>query len=376
VVAALWLSFAPAYAQSPDLLAQHVVGNYKVNRAREALDNDYEAVRSDAIRFAEGFTEEQLRAACADAFARSGLSDVKIDHAGNVLALRKGSRVGPTVVVAVRLPAGGGEQGERVRIQGARLSGPGVADSYTVALLLGSVRALNSARVEILGDILFVVNSGRDTSQRWKSLQTVLESPAYKGRISAFIEFQPSAVNDIITASPATRRYRVHLAGATAANALAREIEKIPQARAFTAIQSEPEPAFDFELQSDSAADLNQADAAVRNLVEQAAQTSHGLRTNLEILQDFPAAGTHVSRNIVQLATAVIKELRLEPDYRSKLSDAGAAMSLGIPAIGIGSVVAGGKPYSHEEWIDVERVSMGQSATVVLAVALSVTGVR
>ena len=90
-----------------------------------------------------------------------------------------------------------------------------------------------------------------------------------------------------------------------------------------------------------------------------------------EILNSVPAAGdepavqTHVSLDVVQVATAVIKELGGQPTYRSGISEVRLPMSMGIPAIAIG---AGARA-------DLEQNAVGHTAAVVSSVLLSLAGI-
>ena len=373
------LFVSSASAQSPDILAQHIVGNYRVQKAREMLDMDYDAIRMDAVRFAEARTAEELTAACADAFKQSGLLDVTRDDEGNVLGLRKGSTGDRTIAIAVRLPSRGSED-HHIRVQDSRLTGAGIADSYTLALFLDSIRVLNAARIETAGNILFVITAGSNMADRRKFLETLIESSNYKGRISAFVEFEPLATNAIITESPASRLYRISLSGTlTEVDTLQSELGGIPSVHSVRSSRTSSGSQIHVEAQAAGGTGFAGVDSDLRRIMQEMSRRAPDLQATVETVAEFPAARTNVSLTIVQLATGVMKELHLEPDLRSKFSDAGVAMNAGIPSIGIGSIATDGPPSApsrNEEWIDVQKDAPGLSGAILIAVGAAFVGVR
>lgn len=91
------------------------------------------------------------------AMEREGLS-VTVDSIGNVIGVRKGRGGGPSVVFAAHLdivhPLG---TDLRVRRNGDTLHAPGIFDnSASVANMLAVIRALNAAKIESQGDLIFI----------------------------------------------------------------------------------------------------------------------------------------------------------------------------------------------------------------------------
>jgi putative aminopeptidase FrvX len=97
---------------------------------------------------------------------------------------------------------------------------------------------------------------------------------------------------------------------------------------------------------------------------------------NLQPLPDEVAASTHVSLNLVQLATAVITESGLKPVYQTGISPASVPMRLGIPSIALGCGASGGAPHTTEEWIDIGNETAVRGVTVTLTVLLAVAGLN
>jgi len=75
----------------------------------------------------------------------------------------------------------------------------------------------------------------------------------------------------------------------------------------------------------------------------------------------------------VAAAAAAVAHFGYTPSYEDSSTDANIPMSLGIPAIRIGSGGRGGRAHSLDEWIDVEREEslrgMGASLLTILAAA-------
>jgi len=88
---------------------------------------------------------------------REGLS-VTTDSIGNVIGVRKGRGGGPSIVFAAHLdivhPLG---TDLKVRRNGDTLHAPGIFDnSASVANMLAVIRALNAAKIETQGDLIFI----------------------------------------------------------------------------------------------------------------------------------------------------------------------------------------------------------------------------
>jgi acetylornithine deacetylase/succinyl-diaminopimelate desuccinylase-like protein len=117
----------------------------------------------------------------------AGLSDVSIDHEGNVLALRKGTRPGPAVVVSAHLDTVFPEGTPiKVRREGDRLHAPGVGDDSTgLATLLSMARAMNTAGVRTGRDILFVGTVGEEGLGDLRGVRHLF-TQAHGRRIGAF----------------------------------------------------------------------------------------------------------------------------------------------------------------------------------------------
>ena len=83
---------------------------------------------------------------------------VSVDSIGNVIGVRAGTGGGPTIVFAAHLDIVHAlETNLKVRVAGDSLHGPGIFDnSASVANMLATIRALNSAKIRTRGNLVFV----------------------------------------------------------------------------------------------------------------------------------------------------------------------------------------------------------------------------
>ena len=115
-----------------------------------------------------------------------------------------------------------------------------------------------------------------------------------------------------------------------------------------------------------------QAAAAAENA---ARSTREGpVTVAVEPIGDRPAGHTPAGAEIVQLATAAVAAHGYAPKHEYSSTDANIPMSLGIPAIKIGSGGRGGRAHSLEEWIDVEKGESLRGMSASLAAILAVAG--
>jgi acetylornithine deacetylase/succinyl-diaminopimelate desuccinylase-like protein len=353
-------------------------------------------------------------AARADAFLAMaeahGLKDLRIDAEGNVTGLRPGADNGPLICVAAHLdtvfPPG---TDLTVRREGSRLYAPGVGDdTRSLAVLLAWLRAMDAAGVRTRADLLFVADVGEEGPGDLRGMRYLFQKGPYKDRISAFITVDSPDMERIAVGGVGSKRYRVtfkgpggHSYGAfglvnpmfAVADAIARlgriEVPASPKTTYSASvtgggqsINSIPNNVWtEFDLRSESPDDLARLEAMFRNLVEKSVATENSTRSTqngritaeIEKIGDRPAGRTDVTGELVRLAHAAISAHGFRPGFEYSSTDANIPMSLGIPAIKIGSGGTGGRGHSLEEWIDVAPDpsirGMAAGLTTVLAIA-------
>ena len=355
--------------------------------------------------------QEQKRAQAFLEMARAhGLQKLEIDSEGNVTGMRPGVGNGPLICIAAHLdtvfPAG---TDVTVRREGTKLFAPGVGDdTRSLAVLLAWLRALDSAGVKTRADVLVVADVGEEGQGDLRGMRHLFQKGPYKDRISAFITVDSPDMDHIAVGGVGSKRYRVtfkgpggHSYGAfglvnpmfAMADAITRlgriQVPSRPKTTysasvtgGGTSINSIPNAVWtEFDLRSEAPAELARLEAAFLALIDQAVTAENAARSTrngaieAELLKigDRPAGRTDPDQELVQLARAAISAHGFQPSFEHSSTDANIPMSLGIPAIKIGSGGTGGRGHSLEEWIDVapEQSLRGMAAGLATLLALA-----
>jgi tripeptide aminopeptidase len=103
--------------------------------------------------------QEKERAAAIEKLLRKyKLTNVHYDAAGNLIALRKGTGGGPTIVFDAHMDTVF-QPGLKIKVsmRDGRLFAPGIGDdTRNIEALLASIRALNAAKIKTKGDLIFL----------------------------------------------------------------------------------------------------------------------------------------------------------------------------------------------------------------------------
>ena len=380
-------------------------------QACEVMRAEHARTVADIITLTEiaapPFAEERRAAAYLEMLDAHGLDEVSQDEVGNVMGLRRGFGNGDILVVAAHLdtvfPAG---TDVRVRREGTRLFAPGVGDdTRSLAVNLAFLRAMDAAGIRTRHDILFVGDVGEEGLGDLRGIRHLFAHHPKRDRIRAFFTVDSPDVDRIVTGGIGSRRYRVTFRGpgghsfaafgmvnpmyamADAARTLA--AIKVPREPVTThcvsvvgggtSINAIPETVtMEVDLRSASAEQLGKLEKQFLAGVEQAVAAENTAREGTivaELLQvgDRPAGHTPNGAPIARLASAAVAAEGYAPSFEWSSTDANIPMSLGIPALRIGSGGTGGRAHSLEEWIDVEIESslrgMRASLATILAVA-------
>ncbi|MBY0335915.1 MAG: M20/M25/M40 family metallo-hydrolase [Acetobacteraceae bacterium] len=380
-------------------------------RAAAVLREEHERTVADIIRLTEipapPFQEERRAAAYLEMLRDHGLEEVAQDEVGNVMGLRRGFGNGDVLVVAAHLdtvfPAG---TDVTVRREGTKLFAPGVGDdTRSLAVNLAFLRAMDAAGIRTRHDILFVGDVGEEGLGDLRGIRHLFAHHPKRERIRGFLTVDSPDVDRIVTGGIGSRRYRVTFRGpgghsfaafglvnpvyamAEAARGLA--AVKVPREPVTThcvsviaggtSINAIPETAvMEVDLRSASEAELKRLDDAFLRIVKDAVAAENGARegtitADVKLVGDRPAGHTPNGAPIAKLAAAAVAAEGYVPSFEWSSTDANVPMSLGIPALRIGSGGRGGRAHSLEEWIDVEIEEslrgMRASLATILAVA-------
>jgi acetylornithine deacetylase/succinyl-diaminopimelate desuccinylase-like protein len=411
LLAALVMSGSVAFAQNAGPRVDAILSSAPFRDARTFLENDHDRFVRELTTLTEipapSFKEQKRGAAYLEMLRAAKLVDVETDPEGNVMGVRKGTANGPMLAVLAHLDTVFPE-GTYVTVtrSGNRLLAPGSGDDTgALALMLSVIRAMDAAKIQTRGDILFVGNVGEEGEGDLRGVKYLLQKGKYKDRIKSFISIDGGTQDGIVTGALGSRRYRVtfkgpggHSYGAfglvspafAMGNAMAKfsrlQVPATPRTTfnvgvvgGGTSVNSIPTAMhMDVDMRSESPEELHKIDEAflkiVRDAVDEenrARSTSEGkIVADVKLIGDRPSGTTPRTAYIVQAAAAVSRAFGFNPSFDIASTDANVPISMGIPAITIGRG-AGGRSHSLDEWIDVTKEKNVQAGSVVLATILA-----
>ncbi|MGQ0766860.1 MAG: M20/M25/M40 family metallo-hydrolase [Gemmatimonadota bacterium] len=368
------------------------VTNSAVAAALERIRADNEWTLSQQVSICEipapPFKEAVRAAEMKRRFESHGLTRVRLDEEGNVIAERRGSGQGPTVVLSGHLDTVFPEGTDvRVRREGTMFRGPGIGDDCRgLAVLLAVARALNMEKVTHPGTILFVATVGEEGPGNLRGVRALFKSPPE--RIDAFISIDGTGLG-LTTAAVGSMRYLIqyegpggHSYGAfgmpNPIHALGRAIAKIsdfqvprsPRTTFNVGIVSggtsvntiSPVGAMEVDMRSESPQELAAIDARFKQVIQQALDEENARWPNARAesrvalrITDMgvrPAAAPGDSTGIARVAIAAGKALGFTPETGASSTDSNIPMSLGVPAITIDGGGTGRGAHSLSESYD------------------------
>lgn len=381
---------------------------------RAAIDNQYDQVLADLVRITETpappFKEEKRAALFAQMLRDAGLTDVSIDPEGNVLALRPGLTDGPVFVVSAHLDTVFPE-GTPIKVtrEGERLLAPGIGDdSLGLASMLAWVRVLEAGRIATRQPILFVGTVGEEGPGDLRGVRYLLTKGQWKGRIGTFLSIDNADAGRVVNGAVGSRRYRLgfkgpggHSYGAFGiVNPMAAMAEavrgiyaiKVPAeprttyaasvVKGGTSVNSIPDLVqLEVDMRSSDPAALQQlerellvaAEAGVA--AENAARsvTAGSISLAPELIGDRPAGGTPPDHPLVRDALAAAQAAGFAARLDDSSTDSNIPMSLGIPALTIGTGAGGGRTHSLDEYLETGRERFVAGVSVGLAIILAQT---
>lgn len=411
----------PALAQAPDpeydaavrALAERPEVREALAVARR-LERTAEAVLIELTEIpAPPFGEADRGRRFAELLRATGLDDVTVDAAGNVVARRpgvagRGATVagrGATAVVAhldTVFPPG---TDVTVRRRGDRLYAPGIGDDARgLVVLLVIAEALERAGVRTRDDILFVGSVGEEGLGDLRGVRHLL-GPAGPS-IDQFIAIDGGSDETVVNQALGSRRYRVTVTGpgghswgdfglANPAHALARAVDYFTRAAAAvigigmsasynvgrigggTSVNAVPGESWaEVDLRSTSAERLDQLDAALHSSVTRAVDEHNRarhrgapLRVRTAPIGDRPSGVVDPRTPLVRRALAATRFFGLRPRLSAASTDANLAISMGIPAVTLGRGGASGGAHSLNEWWSPRDAHIATQRALLLLVA-------
>ena len=368
--------------------------------------------------------EGRRAAHLAELFREIGLSDVSIDHAGNVQGwlIPDGTREtlkdsltvagngnAPVVLAAHLDTVFGADVDVAVERRGQRLEGPGISDNARgLAALVAVAEAMVAARVPVARPILFAATVGEEGSGDLRGVKHLLNGK-HDVTPAAFIALDGAGLDRVIHRALGSKRYHVTFRGpgghswaafgvANPANAVGRAaalLADLPTQQAprttcavvrlggGTGLNSIPQEAwFDLDLRSEDPRALAQLDVTVRAALDRAADDenrrrtagSPSLRVEIQLLGDRPSGMTARVHPLVQAAVAANRALGRDAELASASTDADVPIALGIPAIALGAGGKAGDAHLATEWYENVEGALGIIRALLVTAAMAEVG--
>ena len=403
----------PPVLEHVQAAVNQLVASDVVKAAIEAVKRDDEKTLADQIAITEveapPFHEEVRAKDFVRRLEELGLK-ASIDEEGNVLARRSGKGNGPTLVLAAHLdtvfPAG---TNPKVRREGNRYLAPGISVvARGLAAILQVLRTLQEFKIETVGDILFVGSVGEEGNGDLRGSKYLFNKSGI--HIDGFISVDGVNVNRVLCGATGSKRYRVHYDGPgghswnafgtpSAIHAIGRAIAKIADIQTV----SDPKTTFtcgtikggtpvntiaahcevDVDMRSVAMEDLMKVEETILAAFEEAvaeanarwtkAPESSYVKLTKTKIGDRPAGQRPAACPAVTAALEGAQALGIEVTWTgSSSTDCNLPMSLGIPAVCLGT---GGHTYNEhslKEYFDSTDMHLGPQ--LALLTVLGITG--
>jgi len=375
------------------------------NRADLKGANDYiDQNRDGILREWIAITEinapsghEQERAKYIEGLLRSyHLSDVHYDSAGNLIAVRKGTGGGPSIVFDAHMDTVF-QPGLQIKatVREGKVYAPGIGDdTRNVEALLATIRALNEAKIKTRGNLVFVFTVEEETS--FKGVSNYVKEN--KGKIDQYVALD-GGYEGFTYAGIGINWYRHHFIGPgghtrsrtppySATLPLARAIERIYQLPVPTNPSSNlnigmlggsevvnakaADAWFTVDLRSTSNDVLADLESKIKSILDEEAAKA-GMTAKTDVISKSPAASLpgHRESYLVRMSEAVHRVMGFDPPITNAGSNNGnIALLAGISAISTGAGPCDGS-HSLAENCEIEPIYKGIKKVMLLEVALA-----
>ncbi|MEZ5356706.1 MAG: M20/M25/M40 family metallo-hydrolase [Bryobacteraceae bacterium] len=381
---------------------------------------DYLRSHNDAhldlqVRIAEipapTFHEAERAEFMAEAFRRAKLHDVEIDAKGNVIGWRPGRRPEALLLAAHLDISFAPGVVTKVRKEGARWHGPGLADdSRGLACLIAIAEALDHAGIETERTIAFVANVGEEGLGDLAGVRYLFEESPHKARFRAFISIDGTSPARIVNGGTSVKRYRVtargpgghsygnfgrpspvHAIGNMVARLAAMEVPAEPKTTynvgrlgGGTAVNAIAEEGWmEVDLRSESPAELDRLEVKFLEAVRlglaaenEKRPSANGLSVETKLVSNRPGGTTAPSDRLVAAAMAAVRAAGHQPKLLFSSTDANLPISLGIPAITMGGGGKSDNAHSLEEWFEPAEAWKGPQTVLLTILNFDTIGTR
>jgi acetylornithine deacetylase/succinyl-diaminopimelate desuccinylase-like protein len=403
LLAALLSAWLTTFGQSPSQFAEQVKeiqNNSKVKAANEYVDRNRAGILREWIQITEinaPSGHEQERAKYLERLLRqSKLQNIHYDSAGNLIAVRKGTGGGRTVVFDAHLDTVF-QPGLKIKttVREGRIYAPGVGDdTRNIEALLATIRALDAAQIKTKGDLVFVFTVEEETSFGGVK-QFIKEN---KGKFDYYIALD-GGYEGFTYGGIGINWYRHHFIGPgghtrsrtppySASLPLARAISRIYELKVpgnpssnlnigmlggSEVVNAKASDAwFTVDLRSTSNEVIAELEKKIKVILEEEAKRAN-MNLKTDIISTSPAAiiPGHRNSDLVKMAEAVHRAMGFDPPITATGSNnSSVALLEGIPSISTG---AGPCDDSHAltENCEIEPLYKGIKKILLLELALA-----
>ena len=343
-------------------------------------------------------------------FRQLGLTDPRIDGAGNAIALLRGStesrrRVLLSAHIDTVFPA---DTPIAPVLQGSRLTAPGACDNGAgVAALLALAGAMRHAQLTAACDVVFIGNVGEEGEGDLRGMRFLYGESGEAGRlpletIAAHLVLDGAGHEAAVTHALGSQRFLVAVTGpgghswtdagrpnpiVVLSRAIARYADVVlPDAprttmnvgtiEGGTAVNAIPErAAARFDLRSTEPEQLIRLEVELHRAVEDAVMAANregrlpAVRFSIEKIGDRPAGRLPEGSSLLELLRGVDRHLAIRTERRIASTDANIPLSLGVPALSMGAGGEGGGIHTRGEWYDAHGREMGLRRILLLLLA-------
>lgn len=410
---------APALARGDADRLAALLRSKQFAAARQSLEGDYERIVTDLITLTEipapPFQEKARATAYMAMLKAEGLQAVEMDEAGNVMGLRPGNgsdhATKPLLVVAAHLDTVFPEGTDvKVTREGNTLRAPGIGDdTSSLPILLAFVRAMERAGFQTDSDILFVGDVGEEGPGDLRGMKHLFNEGRYKGRIGAFISFEPGQSGRITNGGTGSKRYKVtfkgpggHSFGAfglvnpafAMGNAMVamgkltvpadpKTTYSIGIVEGGTSVNSIPfETAMTVDMRSNGKAPLEALEQQFLATLPAAVASENAARSTergaitfeAKLIGDRPVGRTDPASKLVRTASATAAAFGFPTGLGSGSTDSNLPMSLGIDAVTLGSGFQTAHAHALDESLTLDKANDLKAMAAGLATVLQVAG--
>jgi tripeptide aminopeptidase len=338
---------------------------------------------------------EQKRAEWMAARFRALEWDAKIDRAGNVVASLGTRRDAPLIAVTAHLDtvlAPRAADDIKASPDG-KLFGPGVSDNGAGLSALLALAAVWQAARPLEDSPVLIANVGEEGEGNLSGMRYLCRSttPAAGPRMKAFLVLDGPGTERITSQALASRRFDVTITGrgghswsdygvGNPIHALSRAVtlfnDRVPVTgpkssfnfgliEGGSSINSIPSEArAKVDLRSESAARIDEMAALLGAAVEEAVSVENNRGTGrvaakMKEIGSRPGGGLAADAPILECLRAVDAHLGIRSHLDCSSTDANIPLSLGIPAVSIGTGGQGGGAHTPAEWYQPEGRELG-----------------